>query len=360
MSRIIYGVSGEGSGHTSRALTILPRLVEQGHDVKVVGYDRSYRGLKDQFDVFETEGLTIGQADNAVSVRKTITENLARLPKGHRRSVELKKSLFKKFKPQVVITDFEPMTAYLANYFDVPLITLDNQHRMRYMDLEVPPRLKPGMRLTRAIIRAMIPRPDVSLVTTFHFSRVTNDRTFCFSPLIREKILGADPIRRDHIVVYFTKQYEPFMKRLRDFDREKFLVYGQEREGTEGNVVYKPFSREGFVEDLASSRAVMASAGFTLITEALHLKKPYLAMPTRGQFEQELNAVMLDNQGYGKGCFRVLPETVGDFLYRIPQYEQNLLSYEGSGGRELREKLDDLLADGCALAKEFHQKKSVQ
>lgn len=359
MARIVYGVSGEGSGHTSRALSVLPHLVEQGHFVKVVAYDRSYRDLKDRFDVFETEGLTIGQEDNEVSIRKTITENLARVPRGHRRSVELKETLFKKFRPDVVITDFEPMTAYLANYFEVPLVTLDNQHRMRYMDLEVPSRLGPGMHLTRAIIRAMIPRPDVSLVTTFHFSPVTNGRTFCFPPLIRDKIQRAAVSRKDHIIVYFTKEYRGFINRLRDFERERFLVYGQGVEGREGNLLHMPFSREGFVKDLASCRAVIGSAGFTLITEALQLKKPYLALPTRGQFEQELNAAMLDRLGYGKGCPRVNPETIGDFLYRIPQYEGRLTSYQGSDGREIRTKLDDLLADDCAMAKDFHRKRSA-
>jgi uncharacterized protein (TIGR00661 family) len=38
----------------------------------------------------------------------------------------------------------------------------------------------------------------------------------------------------------------------------------------------------------------MATAGFTLISEALHLKKPYLALPMIGQFEQAINAVFLE------------------------------------------------------------------
>ena len=355
MARIVYGVSGEGSGHTSRALEILPHLIGQGHEVRVAGYDRSYRDLKDRFDVFETEGLTIAQVDNEVSIKRTITDNLTRLARGHRKSVELKKQLFKEFRPEAVITDFEPMTAYLANYFDVPLITLDNQHRMRYMDLSVPQRLAGGMHLTRAIIRAMIPRPDVSLVTTFHFSPVTNDRTFAFPPLIREQIRQAVPLPEEHIIVYFTKRFDRFFPRLKRFHRERFLVYGQKREGTEGNLVFRPFSREGFVNDLASAKAVIASAGFTLITEALHLGKPYLALPTRGQYEQELNAHMLDEMGYGKGCLRMGAETLGDFLYRIPYYEEALRSYRRSDGSELKAKLDELLADGCKLAREYHR-----
>ncbi|MDF1536869.1 MAG: glycosyltransferase family protein [bacterium] len=357
MSLIVYGVSGEGSGHTSRAMSVLPHLVEQGHDVRVVGYDRSYRDLKDRFDVFQTEGLTIGQVDNEVSVTKTITENLARIPRGHARSRELKEVLFKEFSPEAVITDFEPMTAYLANYFDIPLITLDNQHRMRYMELAVPERLVPGMALTKAIIRAMIPRPDVSLVTTFHFAPLTNDRTFSFPPLIRPTVQSAVPSRGDHIVVYFTKGADSFVGRLREYPRERFHVYGQGREGVEGNIEYKGFSREGFVNDLATCKAVMASAGFTLITEALNLKKPYLALPTKGQFEQELNAFMLDDQGYGKGVFRVTRETIGDFLYRLPEYTERLEEYQPSDGSGIRAKLDELLADGCALAREYHERR---
>ncbi|RTZ96126.1 MAG: hypothetical protein DSY90_11460 [Deltaproteobacteria bacterium] len=34
---MIYGVSGEGSGHSSRAREMAGYLVEKGHDVKIVG-----------------------------------------------------------------------------------------------------------------------------------------------------------------------------------------------------------------------------------------------------------------------------------------------------------------------------------
>ena len=36
MTRIVYGVSGEGSGHSSRARVVLEHLVREGHEVKVV------------------------------------------------------------------------------------------------------------------------------------------------------------------------------------------------------------------------------------------------------------------------------------------------------------------------------------
>ena len=102
MARIIYGVSGEGSGHSSRAREMAGHLVAQGHEVRLVSYDRGYRNLKDDFNVFETEGLHIASEDNKVSVVRTFTENLQRLPAGHRRLRELRQSLFKQFQPDVV------------------------------------------------------------------------------------------------------------------------------------------------------------------------------------------------------------------------------------------------------------------
>ena len=136
MARIVYGVAGEGSGHSSRARAMASHLRDQGHDLWLVSYDRGYRNLKDDFRVFETEGLCIASEDNRVSVIKTFTENLKRFPEGHRRLQELREELFNEFQPEFVITDFEPMTAYLANHEGIPLITIDNQHRMRYVEYE--------------------------------------------------------------------------------------------------------------------------------------------------------------------------------------------------------------------------------
>ena len=57
MARIVYGLSGEGSGHSSRSQQMARHLVAQGHEVKLASYDRGYRNLKEEFDMLEIEGL---------------------------------------------------------------------------------------------------------------------------------------------------------------------------------------------------------------------------------------------------------------------------------------------------------------
>jgi uncharacterized protein (TIGR00661 family) len=149
VARIVYGVSGEGSGHSSRARQIRQHLLSRDHEVWLVSYDRGYLYLKDEFDVFETEGLRIANVENKVSVVKTFTENIRRLPQGHKRLQQLRQTLFKECQPHCVITDFEPMTAYLANHERLSVITVDNQHRMRYQEYDYPPDLKMECQLTK-------------------------------------------------------------------------------------------------------------------------------------------------------------------------------------------------------------------
>jgi uncharacterized protein (TIGR00661 family) len=354
MAKIVYGVAGEGSGHSSRAREIASHLRDAGHDLWLASYDRGYRNLCEEFRVLEIEGLCIGSEDNRVSLAKTITENLKRLPAGNRAWHRLREQLFDAFQPDCVITDFEPMTAYLAQQSDLPLITLDNQHRMRYLEYECPPGLEFDSQVTLNIIRAMVPWPDVSLVTAFCPGKTTNDRTFVFPPILRQELFACQPRDEGHVLVYVTRAFDSLINELQRLPREHFMVYGFDRTGEADHLTYKPFSRQGFLDDLASAKAVIATAGFTLISEALFLRKPYLALPMQGQFEQELNAFQLAQLGYGKRVTDLTAESIGDFLYRLPDYRSRLAQYQGCDAAAIEGKLDELLADDCRLARQFH------
>jgi uncharacterized protein (TIGR00661 family) len=343
MAKILYGVSGEGSGHSSRARLISSYLLSQGHQVKIVSYDRGYKNLKDDFDVEEIVGLTIVSEDNEVSKLKTITANLAKIPSGTKALNNLRATI-KSWQPNCIISDFEPCTAYLASHYELPLITIDNQHRMRYMDYQVPADMRKDQLITETVIRAMIPRPWVSLVTTFHEGKLKNERTFLFPPILRQEVLDLKPSQGSKILVYVTSGFDSLINVLSNFPREQFLIYGYDKEEQQGNLHYRAFSKQGFLDDLASCKAVVATAGFTLISEALYLGKPYLAFPMQGQFEQQLNAFMLQEQGFGVEGSAVNAQTLAAFFYRLPDYQQKLANYPHNGNTKIQEKLNELLS----------------
>ncbi|MEW6486921.1 MAG: glycosyltransferase family protein [Thermodesulfobacteriota bacterium] len=342
--RIVYGVSGEGSGHAARSREVLRHLRARGHDLWVVSYGRGCRELGGEFRVFETEGLHFATADNRVSKVRTVWENLAQVPEGRRRLQALASEVFEGWRPEAALADFEPMTAHLARRYGLPLITVDNQHLLRYVGHPVPRRLAGEAALARAVVRAIIPRPDAALVTTFYFGRVRNARALLFPPILPRDVREAEPASGDHVLVYLTRGSASALARLAELRRERFVVYGAGRTGEEGNLGFRPPSREGFLSDLVSCKAVVATAGFTLLGEALHLGKPYLALPMKGPFEQELNAFLLDETGLGRNGRRLTPEVLGDFLYRLPEYRERLAAYPRSDNRALLARLEALLS----------------
>jgi UDP:flavonoid glycosyltransferase YjiC (YdhE family) len=93
---------------------------------------------------------------------------------------------------------------------------------------------------------------------------------------------------------------------------------------------------------------VIANAGFSLLTEALHLGKPYLPVPVKHQFEQIFNAYWLGRMGYGPYWEELNKERVEAFLYNLPEYQEKLAGYPRPGNRAVLEKLDTLIAEYAA------------
>jgi UDP:flavonoid glycosyltransferase YjiC (YdhE family) len=75
MANILYGVNGEGAGHSTRAREVLSHLVARGHAVHVASFDRGLQNLKGQFDVTEIYGFRFAYVNNRVRYKRTIAKN---------------------------------------------------------------------------------------------------------------------------------------------------------------------------------------------------------------------------------------------------------------------------------------------
>jgi len=245
---------------------------------------------------------------------------------------------------ELVITDFEPLSCHVGHRRHVPVVSIDNQHCMTNVDVSFPREHRGDAAATRMVVRMMVPRADVYLVTSFFNARVKRRNTFLFPPILRESILQAKPKPGDQVLVYVTSP-APALAKVLATVRCPFVAYGFGREGQVGNVLYKKPSLDGFLQDLIKAKAIVANAGFSLVTEALHLGKPYLAVPVEGQFEQVFNAYWLEKAGYGSYWEDLNRERVESFLYNLPHYRENLAAYPRYGNQALLNKLDTLIAE---------------
>jgi uncharacterized protein (TIGR00661 family) len=346
MANILYGVNGEGAGHSTRAREVISHLQDKGHAVHVASFDRGLKNLCDDFEVTEIYGLRFAYVNNQVRYRKTVTKNLATVRQAAK-SIKHLSELVDTWKIQLVITDFEPLTCQIAHRKRLPVISIDNQHCLTNTDVSYPSQYRHDAAVAKLVTRVMVPRADTYLATSFFMPKVKKPRTFLFSPILRQEILQAKPVAGEQVLVYVTSP-APALAKLLSGIRGSFVAYGFGREGTDANIIFKKPSLTGFLQDLTSCKAIIANAGFSLVTEALHLAKPYLAIPVKHQFEQIFNAYWLDKMGYGAYWEDLNKERVESFLYNVPQYVEKLATYPRQGNQALLSKLDLLIADYTA------------
>lgn len=356
--RILYGVVGEGMGHAIRSRVLLERLTRH-HDVQVMVSNRAYDYLRRRFaGVNRIWGLTMVYEDNEVQKRLTALENVASALSGLPENIAAYFDLMRTFDPEVVISDFESWTYFFAKARRLPIIDVDNMqviNRCQHDD-DLLDGYRREYQLTRAFVKSKLPFCDHYVISTFFYPPPRKDRTTLVPPILRPEILDARAqVRRgDHLLVYQTSDTNTLLGPALAATGLECRIYGVRRhleeEEVEGNLRYRPFSEEKFVEDLATARGVIAGGGFTLMGEAVYLRKPMLSIPIAGQFEQILNALYLQKLGYGRHARELTAEAVRDFVQAIPSCEEALAGYDQDGNRRVFEVLDTLLERAAAGA----------
>lgn len=317
--KILYGVTGEGLGHAMRSRVIATHLRESGHTVKLVASRRACGYLKAHFDdVDEIPGFTLSYVRGGIGRMRTVARNGRAARAAIRDSVDLFRHPVSAFAPDVCLSDFDSFAHAFGKLFDRPVISVDHHH---VIDRCIhSPSMASRLSLTRAVVRAKLPRCDHYVVTSF-FQPPLRDRaqgtTTLVGPILRPEVRALTPTTGDHVLVYQTATRD-LVEPLFGLRNQRFIVYGCGDGGTRGNVTLRPFDETQFLADLASARAVICNGGYTLMSEALYLGKPVLSVPLRRHGEQQLNACYLEALGLGRRASAPAVATYREFLANLP------------------------------------------
>jgi uncharacterized protein (TIGR00661 family) len=257
------------------------------------------------------------------------------------------------WRPEVVICDFEPLSGIYARSARVPLVCIDNIHmidRCRHDD-EILDGAREDFRIARAVSHAMVPKAGDYVIPTFFRPPLLRGRTELVPPIVRAAVVGAEPRRGDHLLVY-SDGSDALLGALHELGipcRVYAMRDGPSEDQVDGAITFRPRSVDGFLADLASCRGVIAGGGFSLISEAVYLGKPMMCSPLRGQFEQLMNARYLEREGFGT-CAQTMDErSLERFLAGLDEIHERLEAYEQHGNGEaldvIRERVKDASAD---------------
>lgn len=299
--KLLYGVQGTGNGHIARARIMAAALAQRSDidvdfvfsgrapekyfDMDVFGKYRTLTGLS-----FVTKG---GKVDKWATVRQANLHQFAKDVKA-----------FDVSSYDLLINDFEPVTAWAARRNNLPSISISHQAAFSY---NVP---KSGNTIFDSLLVKLFAPTQLQLgVHWYHFNQPI------IPPFVADKPAIAPA--RGHVLVYLPfEEVEDIQQMLEPLSDQAFECFhpniSEVKE--EGHIRWNPTSKKHFQRALQHCNGVIANGGFELSSEALQLGKKLLIKPLHGQFEQLSNVLTLNKLDLCQTLFQLDTDIVEEWL----------------------------------------------
>lgn len=338
MARIWYSVCGEGVGHATRSDSVMSMLGK--HELLITAADKAYPYLKERYGdrVHQILGNTFAYKDNRVQRGRSAARFFWNLPRQVSVNTWRIMRLMRDFKPNLIISDFESSANYLSYLYRIPCINIDNIHALTELRL---PLRKPCY--ITPMIKILHPPADFYIITNVAELPAKRANVMQVPPIVRKRVLDLKPEREDFVLVYQTSPTNVKMLPVFAKCKGRFKVYGMMPQ-KHTNAEFCSFDETRFLDDLRKCRFVIVNGGFTVISEALYLKKPILCIPIEKQFEQEFNAFTIRQQGYGSFTTELRLADMNDFEANLDRYQRNLNALERWDNTLLFERIQQIIA----------------
>jgi uncharacterized protein (TIGR00661 family) len=282
--KVLYATQATGNGHLIRALELIPILKEHVDlDIFVSGSQgQIHLPFKIDYKKYGLSFVTGGKG--GVSYVKTAKS--LKLIKLFR---DIKKCNVRDY--DLIINDFEPITAWAAKIKGVKTIALS--HQAAFLSRETP-RPEKRNKTQEFILRHYAPTKDYM---GFHFeSYDKNIRT----PIIPQDIRSLKVENHDEICVYLPSYRIDLLShhfnKIPSFKWHIFSPFIKEQ-SEQDNVVINPVSRDGWIKAFQKASGCLIGAGFEGPSEALLHGKKLMVIPMKNQYEQICNAAALKELG---------------------------------------------------------------
>lgn len=326
--KVLYGVQATGNGHITRARELGTSLRKAGVQVDFVfsGRQRQDFVFEDHEQVFGSNakyftGLTFvtenGKVDNFQTFLKN-SRNLSELIK------DIRKIDVSSY--DLVINDFEPVSAWAAILNKVPIYGIANQYSFNHS--KVPASLFMKYLIAPAM-RLLTPIPKGKSIG-LHFDSF---QSLVLPPMLSE-IPNLERVKSKVTVNLPHENQANVVQMLTPITSHDFHIYADlkkfehiELNNLPSHIHLHPTSYENYKNDFYSSEAVIVNSGFGNLSQALAAGIHLLSKPQSGQAEQVANAKALQKLSYAEAFYSLNTKTVRNWLDNIQGQKATKIHY---------------------------------
>jgi uncharacterized protein (TIGR00661 family) len=321
--RIIFAVQGEGRGHLTQALTLFKTLSDQGHIISAVIVGRNpSRDLPDFFlrkinvPVIQVESpnFSMGNSGRSVSMLKTLASNFSKW-KIYGRSLERMKEVMDHFQPHLVINFYEPLIAlYTLRYVrDFKIISIAHQYIYLHQHFRFPQGFPFQAMMLKAYTKfTALGSQKILALSMYNLNGKGDSRLIVTPPALRNELFNRKTSDENFILVYLVNS--GFMTDIiqwhKKYPNVKLVCFTDSRDvkdrykgcyKIDDTLIFHSLNDEKFMDMMSRCSALVCTAGFESVCEAMYLGKPTVLVPVEGHFEQFCNA--MDAQRIGAGIY---------------------------------------------------------
>ena len=275
--KVLYAIQGTGNGHVSRANEIIPLLQNKCElDILISGTQADV-GIIHPVK-YNRKGFSfIFGKKGGIDFYKTIKQFQSK-----RFLNEIKNLPVQDY--DLVINDFEPISAWACKIKNVPCIAMSHQYAVLHPASPKPAKADP---FAWMVLKYYAP---CKTGVGFHFKSFAEN---IFTPVIRSEIRNATLTNLGHYTVYLPAyDDDKLVSFFSKFKNVQWQIFSKHTKKTYrlNNCSIQPVSAAAFTISFTSCAGMLCGAGFETPAEALYMGKKLLVVPMKHQYEQHCNA----------------------------------------------------------------------
>ena len=282
--KILYGIQLTGNGHITRSIKIITALKSAGFEVDIITSGTNSQ-LKLPFEIKKKfQGLSFFyNKKGGIDWIKTLL------------SLKLKKFLsdlkYDVSSYDLVISDFEPVSAWSARRSNKKSLGIGNQYSFR--SKKTP---RPFFKdiFSELFIKYFAPCKEHIGINYEKYDE------FITLPIINDDFIDKKEYDKKFYLINLPSMSSKFISdQINTYGTGNWKVYSPDvlKDITDGIVKLKKLDKEKFSKDLLNCSGVITASGFSTTSEALVLGKKLWSIPIKGQYEQLCNAKALKKMG---------------------------------------------------------------